>query len=270
MNEGSVFMSVLILQNEIVHYEVLGRGKPLLFLHGWVGSWRYWMPAMQAASISFRTYALDLWGFGDTAKVPAYYTLENQVDMVDQFMQEMGIVKIAIIGHGLGAIVGAIYAMRNPKWVDRLLAVSLPDGSQALNQRLFTSQPAELADWLLTRSPDSEKARAEAPKADGRAIQLSLASLQDQPLNSSWHDLVTPSLFVYGSNDPIMAAPSADENDASHREHVHQVVFEQSGHFPMLDEPSKFNRLMADFFALASGESPRQLQLKDEWKRRVR
>jgi len=56
-------MSVLYFQNEIVHYEALGRGRPLLFLHGWVGSWRYWMPTMQSASISFRTYALD---FGKT------------------------------------------------------------------------------------------------------------------------------------------------------------------------------------------------------------
>jgi hypothetical protein len=37
-----------------------------------------------------------------------------------------------------------------------------------------------------------------------------------------------------------------------------------------LDESSKFNRLLADFLALPSGESPRQLQLKEEWKRRVR
>ena len=53
-------MSVIVLGSDIVHYEVLGRGRPLLFLHGWVGSWRYWIPSMQAASISYRTYALDL------------------------------------------------------------------------------------------------------------------------------------------------------------------------------------------------------------------
>jgi hypothetical protein len=38
----------------------------------------------------------------------------------------------------------------------------------------------------------------------------------------------------------------------------------------MIDESPKFNRLMTDFLALISGESPRQLQLKEEWKRRVR
>ena len=65
-------MSAIILRDEIVHYDVLGRGRPLLFLHDWVGSWRYWIPTMQAASTSFRAYALDLWGFGDTAKKTNY------------------------------------------------------------------------------------------------------------------------------------------------------------------------------------------------------
>ena len=50
---------------------------------------------------------------------------------------------------------------------------------------------------------------------------------------------------------------------------MHAVIFEQSGHFPMLDETKKFNRLLVDFLSLASGDSPRELQLKDEWKRRV-
>jgi hypothetical protein len=57
---------------------------------------------------------------------------------------------------------------------------------------------------------------------------------------------------------------------ASLPEFTQAVVFDQSGHFPMLDENNKFNRLMGDFLALPSGESPRQLSLKEEWKRRVR
>jgi hypothetical protein len=38
----------------------------------------------------------------------------------------------------------------------------------------------------------------------------------------------------------------------------------------MLDEAGRFNRLLTDFLTLSPGLSPRQLQLKDEWKRRVR
>ena len=51
---------------------------------------------------------------------------------------------------------------------------------------------------------------------------------------------------------------------------THQVELDGSGHFPMIDETSKFNRLLTDFLALDSGTSPRDLQMKEEWRRRVR
>ncbi len=177
-------MSVVILQDQIVHYEVLGRGKPLIFLHGWVGSWRYWIPSMQAASISFRTYAIDLWGFGDTAKVSNYYSLEQQVGLLDKFLQEMGIGKIALIGHGLGAVVAMLYASQNPKWVDRMMLVGLPNGQHTVNLRLATTPPAELADWLLNRSVESEAVRIEVPKTDPKAIQYLVCHAAEDP---RWH-----------------------------------------------------------------------------------
>ena len=55
-------MSAILLDGGIVHYEVIGRGRPIIFLHGWIGSWRYWVPAMQTASTGFRAYGLDMWG----------------------------------------------------------------------------------------------------------------------------------------------------------------------------------------------------------------
>lgn len=263
-------MSVVILQDQIVHYEVLGRGKPLIFLHGWVGSWRYWIPTMQAASISFRTYAIDLWGFGDSAKVTNYYTLEQQVNLLDLFLQEMGIGKIALIGHGLGAIVSMLYAYRNPKWVDRMMVVGLPNGQHTINPRMATSPPMELAEWLLSRTAESEAVRIEAPKTDPKAIQFSLVNLQTIDMATLPHAMHTPCLMIYGQNDPAVEGSIAAEPSSELPESAHQIVFEQSGHFPMLDEMNKFNRLVADFLALGSGLSPRQLQLKEEWKRRVR
>jgi pimeloyl-ACP methyl ester carboxylesterase len=262
-------MSAVILQDEIVHYEVLGRGRPLFFLHGWVGSWRYWIPTMQAASISYRAYAIDFWGFGDSAKNPARYSIPQQVGLVNDFMDKLGIGKIALIGHGLGAIVALNFTAQYPASVDRIMAVGLPMDESMLNPRLRTSPPAELADWLLGRLPAAEAARAEAPKADALAIS---GSLDDLDLYDWVHlsgRVTTPCLFVNGSNDPAVSAPQVDDLN-SFPDQDHQITFEQSGHFPMLDETSKFNRLMVDFLALPAGESPRQLQLKEEWKRRVR
>lgn len=225
---------------------------------------------MQAASISFRTYAIDLWGFGDTAKVISNYTLEQQVNLLDLFLQEMGIGKVAMIGHGLGAVVAMLYAYRNPKWVDRMMAVGLPNGQHSVNPRLVTSSPEELAEWLLSRTIDSEAVRIEAPKADPKAIQYSLANLKNIDIATLPQYLTTPCLMVYGQNDPAVESVVGAEAESALPETSHQIVFEQSGHFPMLDEMSKFNRLVADFLALGSGLSPRQLQVKEEWKRRVR
>lgn len=261
-------MSIVTLDGGFVHYEVLGRGRPLIFLHGWIGSWRYWIPTMQAASISFRTYALDQWGFGDTAKNSELYSLDQQVGLLSGFLDQMGIGKIALVGHGMGAVIALSFAARNPFTVDRVMVTSFPLGSATLNPRLRSAPISELLDWLLARLPVADGARAEAPKADQRAILASLDQLQTLDLLDLAMRLTTPCLFVYGQNDP--AVTPQPERLAALPDHMHHIVFEQSGHFPMLDEASKYNRLLADFLALASGDSPRQLQLKEEWKRRVR
>jgi pimeloyl-ACP methyl ester carboxylesterase len=262
-------MSAVTLDGEIIHYEVLGRGRPLFFLHGWVGSWRYWIPTMQAASISFRAYSIDLWGFGDTNKNSNNYPIDQQVKLLDGFMEQLGIMKVALIGHGLGAVVALSFAARYPQYVDRVMVTSFPLNLSSISPRLSSAPIPELADWLLGRQPVNEAARIEAPKADPLAIHVSLNDLQRTDLTGLTMRVSTPCLFVHGQSDPAVTMPTT-ETFAALPESTHYIVFEQSGHFPMLDDPSKYNRLLTDFLALASGESPRQLQLKEEWKRRVR
>jgi pimeloyl-ACP methyl ester carboxylesterase len=262
-------MSVILLDRDIVHYESLGRGRPIIFLHGWIGSWRYWIPNMQAISISYRAYALDLWGFGETARVPGRYTLDQQVGLLSRFLDQMGIGRVALVGHGLGAIVGILFAQRNPDVVDRVMAVSCPLEEEMINLRLRSTIPIELADWLLGRVPAAEPARIDTIKVDPQAVQVSLSSLPSLGFNTITANFPAACLFVHGQNDPAIALPPL-EKIASLPYLSHQIVFEQSGHFPMLDESNKFNHLLTDFLALASGETPRDLQLKDEWIRRVR
>ncbi len=262
-------MSIVTLDGNIIHYEVLGRGRPLIFLHGWVGSWRYWIPTMQAASISYRAYAIDLWGFGDTAKKPDMYTIAQQVRLLDNFLDALGIGRIALVGHGLGAIVAMRFAAEYANIVDRVMLTGFPLDNTTLNPRLRSASLTELSEWLLGKVPAAEPVRVEAPKADYQAILVSLDELEALDLIDLSVSSTTPCLFVHGQNDPAIALPPLDILETL-PDHTHQIVFEQSGHFPMLEEPSKYNRLLFDFLSLNSGESPRQLQLKEEWKRRVR
>lgn len=262
-------MSALIVADELVHYEVLGRGRPLIFLHGWLGSWRYWIPTMQALSAEYRAYALDLWGFGDSAKVSERYGLDAQAEMVAQFMEQLGILRAAFVGHGLGAAVAARLAALHPDLADRALAVGLPLQPAAVSGRLLAGPAVSLIDWLLGRGPAVDPISREAAKSDPLAVETSVRAVLELDMPAALAGLRSPLLLVHGEKDPLVAPPDAaalgrlDGN-------VHSIGLEESRHFPMLDEAAKFNRLVADFLALPAGDSLTSLGLKEEWRRRIR
>jgi pimeloyl-ACP methyl ester carboxylesterase len=260
-------LSAILLDGSIVHYEVLGRGRPVIFLHGWVGSWRYWISAMQVASTSYRAYALDLWGYGDTSHIAANYTLDQQASLIDHFLNEMGIGKIALVGHGLGALVGMKFAVRFPTSVDRMMAISCPLTAEAVNTRLQSTSPADLTDWLSSRTPEALTALSDASKTDPQAVPASMQGFRADNFYGSFRALNIPTLLVYGERDQAILLPSEESSNSTMAQ---QLVLEESGHFPMLDETIKFNRLLTDFLALESGASPSELEMKEEWKRRVR
>ncbi|MFN8372579.1 MAG: alpha/beta hydrolase [Anaerolineae bacterium] len=119
-------MSAITVEGDLVHYEKLGRGRPVILLHGWIGSWRYWIPTMQQLQLKFSVYAIDLFGFGDSSKSAPKYTLDKQVELLNVFFAQMGIPKAAFVAHGLGVLVACEFARRNPDKTARMLLVSAP------------------------------------------------------------------------------------------------------------------------------------------------
>jgi len=119
-------MSAITIDGDLVHYEVLGRGRPVVLLHGWIGSWRYWIPLMQQLHLKYRVYAIDLFGFGDSGKNIKKYGIPQQIYLLDSFMQELAIPKAAFVGHGLGGMVMINFAKKEPDKVARMMIASLP------------------------------------------------------------------------------------------------------------------------------------------------
>jgi pimeloyl-ACP methyl ester carboxylesterase len=262
-------MSAIVLDDSLVHYEALGRGRPLLFLHDWLGSWRYWVPAMVEFSSSHRAYALDFWGFGDSDKVVSRYSVSAYVDQVVAFLDHMGIDRLPVVGHGLGSVVSLSLALAHIDRVDQVLAVSLPLTSAHIGRALSTfaggENPARAI--LGRRLKDYEEVDIEAAKTDGTAVVQSLSSAIGQDTIAMLRSLGLPVLLVAGQEDPIIQPPD-DGAVAALSANVHSIVIDGAQHYPMLEQPSKFCRLLRDFLTYRAEWD--RMQLKDEWKRRMR
>ena len=260
-------MSAIVIDGGIIHYESWGRGSPLILLHGWLGSWRYWMPTMEELSEQHRTYALDLWGFGDSDKSTNRHSVEKYVSLLKTFMDEMGVAQAALVGHSLGATVAVKFAVANPDQVTRLMLVSLPVVGEAINRRLFTGGSASRFGRLFGgRWPvDHEEVLAEAEKADESVITLTVQACAELDLREHLRQMKVPLLAVYGEKDNFVDPTQATlfENTA---DNIRSITLPESRHFPMLDEASKFHRLLKDFLATGDLEA---LTLKEEWRRRT-
>jgi pimeloyl-ACP methyl ester carboxylesterase len=150
-----------------------------------------------------------------------------------------------------------------------MMAISFPFEYGTLAPRMRTAPATELAEWLTARQPDAMTALSDASKVDPAAVTASMNSLQADNIFPQIRNFGVPCLFVHGANNPAFTTVPTPES-LNLPEHMHQVTLENSGHFPMLDNVSQFNRLLVDFLALDSGVSPSELQMKEEWKRRVR
>lgn len=266
-------MSAVVIDSGLVHYEAFGRGQPVLFLHGWLGSWRYWMPTMEAISDKYRTYALDFWGFGDSDKSKPRFEISDYVALVDKFLvEEMGLRNVPIIGHALGAAVALEYAVRYPDRVNKIMAVSLPMNADSINRKLIDfANNSVMAKMLWKRQISYKEVQQEVEKTAEGAINASIQSAINLDIQGRMQVVANSAdvmlLAVYGERDD-MIDPSPNRNLNGTWKNVRPIGLSDSKHFPMLDEAAKFNRLLQDFLDVEDNLSA--LELKEEWRRRTR
>lgn len=263
-------MSITTIDSQLIHYEVLGRGQPLIFIHGWVGSWRYWWPSMQALSAHYRTFAFDLWGFGDSSKSPESYSLDAYVKMVDQFIEKLGVARpVILVGHGLGAVVALSYTAQNPDNVAKVAAISLPVAGANLTNKLQGADTDSMISRVLGRAESFSELDSEIRKVDPIAVSKTIEQINKSDFVPDITNLNRPLLLVYGRQDSLVLPPNGDYSylQQSINDRFY-VELELCHHFPMLQEKAKFNRLLLDFI-IASADLT-ELTLKEYWTRRIR
>ncbi|WP_009475435.1 alpha/beta fold hydrolase [Rhodococcus sp. JVH1] len=288
-------MSPRKLESVILHHDVLrfvdvGAGPPVVLVHGLLGSHESWAPQISRLAKKHRVVAPDLFGHGQSDKPSGDYSLSAHAATLRDLMDHLGISSAAFVGHSLGGGIVMQLTYLFPERVDRLCLVSsgglgrevsvflkaatLPGSELVLpllaSDRLRRTtenilkhlgrlglpvQPSRSATetWRSLETVSDKSSRA-AFLASTRAV----VGLRGQTVSAKQHFSKfesLPSLLVWGGRDKMIPA--------SHAENLRRVVpdsrveiFPRAGHFPQLDEPELFFRVLDEFLGPAS-EFPR-------------
>ena len=139
---------------QIFWHEAGDNRRPvLIFLHG---SWHdrtQWDSAIALLSKNFHCLALDLLGFGNSTAIETPSSIETEVDCLREFIAALKLRQVYLIGHSLGAWIAIGYALKYPKLVKGVVAIS-PEGFSVANwqyqltTRWLISHPLMFRLWL--------------------------------------------------------------------------------------------------------------------------
>ena len=261
----------------VLHYVTEGRGPAVILLHGLGGfaeSWRHNIPALARVATVF---AVDLPGFGRSSKPPARYRLGDSARALHGFAQAMGLDRVAIVGHSLGAAVGLTYALTHPARVERIaLLGGLVPGSgyrpsapyrvaatpvlgellalcgcaplyRAAIARCFHAPTAAEVDFLVreayaARTCPEAKAAYLATLRDVRRDIVDHAADYRQALAT----LEAPVLLIHGRQDRVIAPGHCGEAaEALPRAQVRLI--DGCGHFPQIEHVDVVNGWLTEF-----------------------
>jgi pimeloyl-ACP methyl ester carboxylesterase len=260
-----------------LHYVVEGRGPAIVLVHGLGGfaeSWRHNIPALAAGATVF---AVDLPGFGRSAKPRAHYGLEYFARVLRGFLDTMGVPQASLVGHSLGGAAALAYALMHParverlalvgavvpgfgfrpSWVYRLIAtrgvgealsiVCCRSLYRAALARCFHAPVREEVDFLVDcavvrRTSFEARAAYLATLRHVRADFVDRAADYRRALAT----LEAPVLLIHGNDDPVVPpAHCAEIAEALPRAAVRWL--EACGHFPQIEHAATVNGWLAQF-----------------------
>ncbi|MCA6125462.1 alpha/beta hydrolase [Bradyrhizobium sp. WSM 1704] len=98
-----------------LHVARIGRGRPLLLLHGWPEFWLTWKPVMTRLADRYTLIAPDLRGFGDSDKPEGDCGPDQHTDDMLALLDALGIETAGVVGHDVGGAVMQPLARRAPQ-----------------------------------------------------------------------------------------------------------------------------------------------------------
>ena len=265
-----------VLGREVNVVDTGGAGPPLLFVHGLGGCWQNWLLNIPAFMESHRVIAPDLPGFGESQLPAEDISIRGYAKVLDALCDELGVESASVIGNSMGGFVGAELALSFPTRVEKLVLVAAAGLSIENRQSEPLLTLARLwgagATWLgarghsvvtrprmrrlgmqmLVRYPEklTPALTYELVRGTGApGFMPALKALLDHSYRDQLPRIEVPVLVVWGRNDMLVPRGDAREYVELIGDNARREMFEDTGHLPMIERPSRFNRVVEDFLA---------------------
>ena len=194
-----------------LYYETHGAGRPMILLHGGLGSGEMFGPILPALAERHQVIAVDLQGHGRTADIDRPIDIRLMADDIAALIDHLGLEKPDVVGYSLGGGVALFTAIKYPEKVGRLVAASTNVWREAIPPEMLAQQAqvsAAAVDFMKD-TPMYQLYERVAPRPEDFGLLLDKVGesmSKDFNFSEEVRSLQVPTLIVAADAD--MAPPS--------------------------------------------------------------
>jgi pimeloyl-ACP methyl ester carboxylesterase len=194
-----------------LYFETLGTGRPLILLHGGLGSGEMFGPILPALAEQHQVIAVDLQGHGRTADIDRPIDIRLMADDIAALIDPLGLDKPDVVGYSLGGGVAFFTAVKYPEKVGRLVMTSTNIRRDAIPAEMLAQQAqvnAAAAEFMKD-TPMYKLYQQVAPRPEDfpRLLdKIGESMAQDFDYTEEVRSLQVPTMIVAADAD--MAPPS--------------------------------------------------------------
>ena len=233
-----------------IAYTRRGKGNPLLLVHGWGADHTVWNDVASLMENDFELILPDLRGFGESSVVESNYQITDMAADLTGLLDQLGIRKIAIVGHSMGNYVSLSLVHAYPELVLGLGIISSQAQADSIERKQRLYKFAEeimntgfktVLESLPPLMASDERVQARIRNLIERQHSVGLAgvlkAMADREDSSSiLSSFKFPVVVIHGKADEFMPIRRAQEIKEA-IPHAILTELPNVGHYPILENP---------------------------------
>ncbi|WP_431323362.1 alpha/beta fold hydrolase [Rhizobium sp. YTU87027] len=252
-----------------VAYHDVGQGEPLVLVHGVGMRLEAWSPQIPEFARTHRVIAVDMPGHGESKALPAGSTIKDFVAWLERFLDDIGLSRVNIAGHSMGAMISGGAVATFPERIARVAYLNGvhkrdPDAKAAVLARAAAirssgvDKEGPLLRWFGD-DPESNRAREltrawlEQIDPQAYATAYSAFATGDDVFCDCWPKVTCPAMFLTGDGDPN-STPEMAKTMATQAQNGWARIISGHRHMVNLTAPGIVNDMMREW--LATEERP--------------